>query len=79
MFCLLPMAGSARVFFFSFLCRGSQGAEGVITLGETSVLTEFQVSNDLLRQRCVILQVAFPGGGGVVRKLHVAPVGVLCR
>ncbi|CAN0117140.1 unnamed protein product, partial [Scytosiphon promiscuus] len=31
--------------------RGAQGAEGVVTLGETSVLTEFQISNDLLRQR----------------------------
>lgn len=31
--------------------RGSQGAEGVVTLGETSVLTEFQISNDLLRKR----------------------------
>lgn len=33
--------------------RGSQGAEGVVTLGETSVLAEFQLSNDLLRKRCV--------------------------
>ncbi|CAM9986040.1 unnamed protein product, partial [Ectocarpus sp. 8 AP-2014] len=31
--------------------RGSQGAEGVVTLGETRVLTEFQISNDLLRKR----------------------------
>lgn len=35
----------------AFLYRGSQGAEGVVTLGETSVLTEFQISNDLLRKR----------------------------
>ena len=33
------------------LCRGSQSSEGVITLGETSVVTEFQISNDILRKR----------------------------
>ena len=33
------------------LRRGSQGSEGVVTLGETSVLMEFQISNDILRKR----------------------------